>query len=196
MAVMLGMFAFEAGQSGVFTFIDQIGIQAGLDADERGSVLGATSFMGMSGAVLAAWLGTRFGRVWPVTIGLVLNIVAVAGLAVCDSGFAFSALNLLWGVGYNFLLPYLMGALATLDDRGRWAVAGDSLWNGGAVPGPWIAAVLVQEAGMLSLAGWSLVTGGICLVLVTGALRRFESRHAGATSPQNHSPGSPILPSG
>ncbi len=175
-AVMLGMFAFEVGQSGVFTFIDQIGIKAGLDADQRGTVLGATSFMGMSGAVLAAWLGTRFGRVWPVTIGLVLNIVAVAGLAVCDSGFAFSALNLLWGVGYNFLLPYLMGALAALDDRGRWAVAGTSLWNGGAVPGPWIAGVLVQEAGMLSLAGWSLVTGGICLVLVTGALRRFESR--------------------
>ena len=62
-AVMVGMFAFEAGQSGVFTFIDQIGIQAGLDADQRGTVLGATSFMGMAGAVLAAWLGTRFGRV-------------------------------------------------------------------------------------------------------------------------------------
>ena len=182
-AVMLGMFAFEAGQSGVFTFIDQIGIQAGLDADQRGTVLGATSFMGMSGAVLAAWLGTRFGRVWPVTIGLGLNIVAVAGLAVCESTFAYSALNLLWGVGYNFLVPYLLGALATLDDRGRWAVAGESFWNGGAVPGPWIAAVLVQEAGMLSLAAWSLVTGGICLVLVTGALRRFESRRTGATSP-------------
>jgi len=182
LAVMFGLFLFEVGQSGVFTFIDQIGVQAGLDADERGTVLGATSFMGMSGAVLAAWLGTRFGRAWPITIGLGLNIVAVTGLAVCDSGFAFSALNLLWGVAYNFLLPYLLGALAALDDRGRWAVAGNSLWNGGAVPGPWIAAVLVQEAGMLSLAVWSLVTGGICLVLVTSVLRRFESRHTGATS--------------
>jgi MFS family permease len=137
----------------------------------------------MSGAVFAAWLGTRFGRVWPVAIGLVLNVVAIVGLSVCESTFAYSALNLLWGVGYNFLLPYLMGALATLDDRGRWAVAGDSLWNGGAVPGPWVAAVLVQEAGILSLAVLSLVTGGICLVLVTGALRRFESRHTSATSP-------------
>ena len=182
-AVMVGLFVFELGQSGVFTFIDQIGIQAGLDADGRGTILGATSFMGMAGAVLAAWLGTRFGRVWPVSIGLGLNVAAVAGLAVCDSGFAYAALNLLWGVAYNFLVPYLMGALATLDDRGRWAVAGNSLWNGGAVPGPWIAAVLVQEAGMLSLAVWSLVTGGICLVLVTGALRRFESRHTGAASP-------------
>jgi MFS family permease len=139
--------------------------------------------MGLAGGVIAGWLGTRFGRAWPVAIGLGLNIVAVAGLAVCESDFAFSALNLLWGVAYNFLLPYLMGALASLDDRGRWAVAGDSLWSGDGVPGPWIAAVLVQEAGMLALAGWSLVTGGICLALVTGALRRFGSCNAGAASP-------------
>jgi hypothetical protein len=46
-----------------------------------------------------------------------------------------------------------------------------------------MAGVLVEEAGMLPLAGWALVTGAICLVLVTGALRRFESRHTGATSP-------------
>ena len=182
-AVMVGMFVFEAGQSGVFTFLDQIGIQAALDADQRGTVLSVTSFMGLAGGVLAAWLGTRFGRVWPICIGLGLNVVAAAGLAVFESEFAYSALNLLWGLAYNFLLPYLMGALAALDDRGRWAVAGDSLWNGGAVPGPWIAAVLVEETGMLPLAGWVLVTGGICLVLVIGALRRFESQSRGAASP-------------
>ncbi len=174
--VMIGLFAFEVGQSGLFTFLDQIGIQAELDADQRGTVLSVTSFMGMAGGVLAAWLGTRFGRVWPISIGLGLNVVAAAGLAVFESSFAYSALNLLWAFAYNFLLPYLMGALARLDDRGRWAVAGDSFYNGGAVPGPWIAAVLVQDGGMLPLAGWVLVTGGICLVLITGALRRFEKR--------------------
>jgi predicted MFS family arabinose efflux permease len=182
-AIMAGMFVYEMGQSGVFTFLDQIGIQAGLDAAERGTVLSVTSFMGLTGGVLAAWLGTRFGRIWPIFIGLGLNVAAAAGLAVYESNFAYSAFNLLWALAYNFVLPYLMGALATLDDRGRWAVAGDSFWNGGAVPGPWIAGVLVQEGGMLPLAGLALVTGGICLVLVTGALRRFESQQTGAASP-------------
>jgi predicted MFS family arabinose efflux permease len=176
LVVLMGLLLFEVGQSGLFTFLDQIGIQAGLDADGRGSIMSATSFMGMSGAVLAAWLGTRFGRAWPVTIGLTLNVVAVAGLAVCNSEFAYFSLNLLWGVAYNFLLPYMYGALATLDDRGRWAVAGESLWNAGAVPGPWIAALLVQQGSMVSLAVFSLVTGVICLVLINVALRRFEAR--------------------
>jgi hypothetical protein len=100
-----------------------------------------------------------------------------------NPGFCRVASQARAGLAYNFLVPYLMGALATLDDRGRWAVAEDSLWNGGAVPGPWVAGVLVEKGGMLSLAGWALVTGGICLALIAGALRRFESRRTGATSP-------------
>jgi DHA1 family inner membrane transport protein len=181
-AVMAGMFAFEAGQSGVFTFVDQIGIQAGLDAGNRGTVLSVTGFMGLAGGVVAAWVGARIGRVLPIVLGLSLNVAAAVGLAVSESMFTFSAFNLLWGLAYNFLVPYLMGALAALDDRGRWAVAGDSLWNGGTVPGPWIAGLLVERAGMLPLAGWALVTGGVCLVLITAALRRFESRRASASS--------------
>jgi len=183
-AVMAGMFAFEAGQSGVFTFVDQIGIQAGLNAGDRGTVLSVTSFIGLAGGLVAALLGARIGRVLPIAIGLSLNVAAAVGLAVCESIFAFSALNLLWGLAYNFLVPYLMGALAALDDRGRWAVAGDSLWNGGTVPGPWVAGLLVERAGMLPLAGWTLFTGGICLVLVAAALRRFESRRASASGVQ------------
>ena len=153
-----------------------------MNASDRGTVLGVTGFIGLAGGVVAAWLGTRIGRVLPIALGLSLNIAAAVGLAVCESIFAFSALNLLWGLAYNFLVPYLMGALATFDDRGRWAVAGGSLWNGGTVPGPWIAGLLVERAGMLPLAAWALVTGGICLVLVATALRRFESRSASASS--------------
>lgn len=180
-AVMAGMFVFEAGQSGVFTFVDQIGIRAGLDADNRGTVLSVTSFMGLAGGVVAAWLGARIGRTLPIVIGLSLNVAAAVGLAVCESVFAFGALKLLWGLAYNFLVPYLMGTLAALDGRGRWAVAGDSLWNGGTVPGPWIAGLLVERAGMLPLAGWTLFTGGVCLVLVAAALHRFESRPVSAS---------------
>ena len=93
-AVMAGMFAFEAGQSGVFTFLDQIGIRAGLDADNRGTVLSVTSFMGLAGGMVAAWVGARIGRVLPIVIGLSLNVAAAVGLALCESALAFGALQL------------------------------------------------------------------------------------------------------
>jgi len=73
-----------------------------------------------------------------------------------------------------------MGALAALDDRGRWAVAGDSLWNGGTAPGPWIAGAMVEAGGYLPLAVWTFGVGAICMLLVTGVLRRLEAQPAPA----------------
>ena len=86
--------------------------------------------------------------------------------------------SLLWNLAYTFVVPYLMGALAALDDRGRWAVAGDSLWNGGTAPGPWIAGSMVEAGGYLPLAVWTFGVGAICMLLVTGVLRRLESQPA------------------
>ena len=64
----------------------------------------------------------------------------------------------------------MMGALAALDDQGRWAVAGDSLWNAGIVPGPVIAGALVESSGYVPLAGMSLVTGFACMLMMVGVL--------------------------
>jgi len=176
--VLLGLFLYETGQSGVFTFVDVIGDRSGLGEDARGTVLSVTGFVGLTGGVFAAWLGRRAGRIWPIVIGLGLNVVSAVGLALCESGSLYVSLNLLWNLAYNFVVPYLMGALAALDDRGRWAVAGDSLWNGGTAPGPWIAGLMVEAGGYLPLAAWAFVVGAICMLLVTGALRRLESQPA------------------
>jgi hypothetical protein len=94
-------------------FLDQIGIRAGLGADNRGTVLSVTSFMGLAVGVVAAWVGARTGRGLPIVIGLSLNVAAAVDLAVCESIFAFSALNLLWGLAYNFLVPYLTSSFPT-----------------------------------------------------------------------------------
>jgi predicted MFS family arabinose efflux permease len=176
--VLLGLFLYETGQAGVFTFNDVIGDRSGLDEDARGTVLSVTGIIGLLGGVFAAWLGRRAGRLWPIIIGLGLNVAAAVALALCESGRLYVFLNLLWNVAYNFVVPYLMGVLAALDDRGRWAVAGDSLWNGGTAPGPWIAGLMVEAGGYLPLAAWTLGVGAICMLLVTGVLRRVESEPA------------------
>jgi predicted MFS family arabinose efflux permease len=140
---ILGLFIYETAQSGVFAFVDQLGIRAGIDKYARGDALSVTGFVGLIGGVFAFWLGGRLGRIWPILIGMGGNVAAAIGLTLCEGATAYVALNLLWNVAYNFLTPYLMGALAALDDRGRWAVAGEALWNGGTVPGPWISGLLV-----------------------------------------------------
>jgi len=172
---MLALFIYEIGQSGVYTFIEQIGLRSGQDEFEVGRTLTGTSYVGLLGGVLAVWLGSRFGRKWPIIIGLGLNAIAAAGLAVCDDGTLYIALNILWNLAYYFTVPYMMGALAALDDLGRWAVAGDAFWNGGMVPGPVIAGALVEGGGYIPLAGMALAAGVGCMLMLVGVLSRLDA---------------------
>jgi predicted MFS family arabinose efflux permease len=173
---LLGIFIYETAQSGVFAFVDQLGIRAGIDKYARGDALSVTGLVGLVGGVFAFWVGRRFGRIWPILIGMGGNVAAAVGLTLCEGAAAYVALNLLWNVAYNFLSPYVMGALAAMDDRGRWAVAGEALWNGGTVPGPWIAGNLVERGGYLPLAGLSLFTGAVCMAMYTVVLRRLQKQ--------------------
>jgi MFS family permease len=70
LVAMAGLFVFEVGQGGVWMFIAQIGEHTGLDEFEVGNVITGTSLAGLSGGVVATWLGGRFGRKWPIVLGL------------------------------------------------------------------------------------------------------------------------------
>jgi predicted MFS family arabinose efflux permease len=171
---LMALFFYEIGQSGVFTFIEQIGLRSGQDSFQVGETLTYTVYIGLLGGLLAVWMGSRFGRKWPIIIGLGLNTLAGAALAVCENGKLYIALLILWNFAYYFLVPFMMGALAALDDQGRWAVAGDSLWNAGIVPGPVIAGALVESSGYAPLAGMALVTGLGAMLMIVGVLNHLR----------------------
>ena len=67
----------EATKGGVYTVIEQIGLGTGMDEYAIGRTLTGTGIAVLAGAALAAWLGSRFDRLWPITIGLGLNVVAM-----------------------------------------------------------------------------------------------------------------------
>jgi predicted MFS family arabinose efflux permease len=177
---MVALFTFEIGQGAVYQFVAQLGEVAGMSLHAVGQAMSATSLLGLSGAAFAAVLGTRFGRKWPIIIGLFLNAVAAAGLALQSDPVAYWSLNLLWGMAYSFVVPYLMGALAELDDRGRWAVAIDGAWNGGTAIGPFLAGLAVEAAGYLPLAVMAMVAGFVCMFMMTHVVNRLASQ-AGAS---------------
>jgi predicted MFS family arabinose efflux permease len=175
---LLALFFYEIGQSGVFTFSEQIGLRSGQNEFQVGQILTYTVFIGLLGGLLAAWMGSRFGRKWPIIVGLGLNTLAGAALAVCEDAQLYIALLVLWNFAYYFLVPFMMGALAALDDQGRWAVAGESLWEAGIVPGPLIAGALVESSGYVPVAGMALVTGLGCMWMMVGVLTHLRRRES------------------
>jgi hypothetical protein len=178
LVAMAGLFVFEVGQGGVWMFIAQIGEHTGLTEYEVGNVITGGGLIGLAGGVAAAWLGGRFGRKWPIVLGLGLNVIAAVGIALTTDSQMYIGFNLLWNSAYYFVVPYLMGAMASMDNLGRWVVASDGVWTLGDAAGPVVAGTLVEWGGHLPLAVLALVGGMTCMVMVLGVLQRLESREA------------------
>jgi predicted MFS family arabinose efflux permease len=129
----------------------------------------------LSGGALAAWLGNRFGNLRPIVVGIVFNVVFASTLALGTIPFLFGASYLGWNMAYYFLVPYMLGFLAQLDDQGRWAVAADAVWWLGAAPGAAVGGVLVETGGYTALACLAPVVGFICLLILVRTISRFNA---------------------
>lgn len=127
---------------------------------------------------IAANVASAYAPSFEMLVGLRVVAGFGAGLALTDDGTLYIALNILWNLAYYFVVPYLMGALAALDDLGCWAVAGDAFWNAGIVPGPIIAGALVEGVGYVPLSVMALVAGLGCMFMLLGVLTRLEAIEA------------------
>ncbi|MBW2419786.1 MAG: MFS transporter [Deltaproteobacteria bacterium] len=175
LVAMAGLFIFEIGQGGVWMFIAQIGENTGLTEYRVGNVITGAELTGLSGGIVATWLGGRFGRKWPIVLGLGFNVIAAVGMALTTSSLSYVIFIVLWNTAYNFVVPYLMGAMAAMDDLGRWVVASDGAWTLGDAAGPAVAGNLVEWGGHAPLALLALVGGLSCMLMVLGVMHRFEA---------------------
>ena len=167
---MSGLFIYELGQNAAFTYMDKLGEKAGIDGNERGTVYLLSFFMQFLGGAVATWMGTRYGRFWPLICGLGLNITSAAMFTLVENPDYYIYLIFLWNLSYAFSSPYISGTLAALDKEGRLAVAGEAFWNFSSTPGPIIATLIVANLGYNPLALWVFTSGavGITLFCYTG----------------------------
>ena len=171
--LMPAIFIFAAGQAAVEVFTEQFGLRSGLEVKEIGEVLAAVGVGGLAGGAFAAWLGLRLGTIGPIVVGICLNVVAAFGLCWSEDPVTYVSFNLLWGVSYLFVVPYIYSALSEMDDKGRWVVAVDAIWYMGDSPGPAVGGYVVESVGYHGLSLLPVFTGVLCLVLMVSTLRQF-----------------------
>ncbi len=172
---MVALFTYEIGQGATQVFLEQFGLRTGLEEIRIGQILGITAFLGLSGGALAAWLGNRFGNLRPIVVGLSFNVVFASALALGTIPILFAVSYLGWNMAYYFLVPYMLGVLAQMDDRGRWAVAADAVWWLGAAPGAAVGGILVEKGGYTTLAMLAPVTGIVCVTILVRTISRFNA---------------------
>lgn len=169
---LFATFLFQAANMGIYAFAIGIGKHAMLDVAFIGNALGVAAWVAIIGSVLVILLSTRFGRLWPVGIAIVLTAFSIWLLHfsnVKPGGWETSVFwwsNVLWGVGWAFVISYLLGMCSEFDTTGQTAALGGFASKMGLASGPAVAAMLVGEANYGLLINVSVVALIACLAVM------------------------------
>ncbi|MBT4519000.1 MAG: MFS transporter [Halieaceae bacterium] len=175
---MLGLFLYEVGQGAVMVFLEQFGLNTGMEAYRVGQVIGFGNIAALSGGAVAAWMGIRYGYLWPIVLGIAANGLFAGVLALVDEPISFAMSNFFWTASYNFLVPYMLGVMSEMDEKGRWAVAADAAWWFGSAPGAAVGGAAVAVGGYAMLSLVPIGTGLVCIVLMLITIRKFNLTRA------------------
>lgn len=163
------------GYSGIYAFIERIGVDGGLTGHQIGLVLSLTILTGLAGALSAAWLGDRYGKVKPHLIGAVGAVITAALLLGTPELVRYSFAIVFLTLSLNFWLAYMLGGIAAIDTSGRFAVLVTAALGIGATIGPAIAGGLIANSNYMPMLAFSLVAIMLGLTIIVSVLRRLAA---------------------
>jgi len=167
----LGFAIYEAANTAQFTYLERLGVSFGLTDRQVGSALLIASLSGIPGAFAIVILGSRFGRIGPLTVGVGLSICGLLALINRESFGSYLIGASLLGFAWAFCLPYIQGLMAELDPHGSAVAAGSASSTIGGSIGPGLAALAVGGSSYRPVLGLA-----ICLLLLALASFRLASR--------------------
>lgn len=148
---LIATFLFQAANMGIYAFVIGMGKNAMLDTQFISTALGVAAWIAIAGSILVILLSTRFGRMIPVGIAIVLTAIGIWILHYSDvkSGGWYTSVywwsNVLVGVTWAFVISYLLGMCAEFDSTGQMAALGGFASKMGLASGPAVAAMVVGQ---------------------------------------------------
>ena len=149
--VSVATLAYYVGTGGVWPYMSQVGRSVGFTMQETGNLLAVAQLFGVAGAMVPAFLGTRLGRMPPVTFSLLASVCCLLTLIAFSNKLVYALVIQLYMFVWLLFFPYLMGIVSELDPLGRLAGISYALQSVGFAVGPALAALLITSGGYTSL---------------------------------------------
>lgn len=162
--VLTAIFLFQAANMGLFAYMIAIGREEGLAIEFMSPSLGAASWVALVGAFLVMILGSRYGRMLPLTVGILVTAACTWALHFSEIASVYLYGNIIIGVGWAFVLPYLFGICSELDKAGQYAAMGGFASKMGLASGPLVGALLLHNEVYGPLINAATVGLLLCLV--------------------------------
>ncbi len=163
--VLVTMVVFYIAGTGMWPFIERLGVHAGLDQNTAANMIAAGLFVGMTGSLGAVLVAGRFRAIWPQTFGGVLFALSIPALALAEGPVAFAAAVFVFNAAWNFFIPFVVALVAASDTTRRLGalVPGTAMLGG--IVGPPLNGNLITIAGFEVA---TLVMMSICMISIVG----------------------------
>ena len=158
---LLVLLIWCTGLGAVWTFAQLLGQAGGLTDVQAGQALALSSALAIIGALGAAALGDKYGRVLPVTVALVVQAVMVMNLTGQMSWIVFAMTAAVFQIFWNLTSPYLMGAVVSCDVAGKVSMLIPAAQTGGFFLGPAIAGGFMSGTSLLP----ANYVGAVCCLI-------------------------------
>ena len=165
---------FFSGVIATWAFLEVIGGTKGLPADKVGIILALGMVSATIGAFVAAALGNKKGRNFPMIAIIILNVLSSVLIWQSASLFAFALGAISFTFCINYALAYFFGLSAEIDFSGRFVALSTTTLSLGGVIGPAIAGRLIEGYGVGAVLGFSAFCTVLSLILYMVVVRRSQ----------------------
>jgi MFS family permease len=179
---LLAMLAYFLAQGVVWAYLFLIGLAGGLSEQQVANGLTISQFAGIAGALLAAMLGSRYGRALPLTLGILAGALCLYFLVGRFSFLVFAAAVVVYNFAWNASHPFLLAAMASFDRRGRVVVYAVAMQMIGLAFGPGLAAAVIEEGDYVNANVLGAALFVLSLVLILPPVLSYARKPALAAS--------------
>jgi DHA1 family inner membrane transport protein len=174
-AALAAVLTFYLAISGVWTYLERIGLQNAILPEAIARDLSIAGVFGIGGCWCAAWLGSRLGRGWPLGVGYGILLSAASMLATPVNAFGFAASAFAFLYAWTFSLPFLLAVVAARDPSGRLSPLINLMIGAGLGLGPTLYAATLKTTPNFRLAvPYAIVVAAISLGLALWSIRRSQ----------------------
>jgi len=173
--LLIGLTVFAVGLNTVWPYTERIGVSHGFPLARISLVLLAAASFSILGPVLCGILGTRFGRVLPISIGILVQIAAMLILVHTKSFTWYAGAMIVEGMALMYYLPLLNGLMAFYDPTGGVNVIAAGTTTMAVAVGPLLGGSVLNAGGDYRTLGWiAVATYVVMLVMVFRPAHRAD----------------------
>ena len=175
---LLVMIIWQMGVGPFFNNLVPFGLSINLDGDDIGKALFLSTGLSIIGPLTASAFAEKINRSVAICCALIVQIIIVLSFQGDLDWFGFTIRAILFQTSWNFVGPFLMGMVASVDETGKYSVLIPASQLGGISIGHAIIAALIEGNNLVLVNYFCAMVILISIVLYTITSRQINKATA------------------